>query len=102
MRINVNNGIMKTSPCKDKKQGQGQGLHHKDQDKDKDLTHKDKNKDLTPKDQYKDKDLKYVLKDKGKDCMGTLLRSGKILHEERNTKSLLELLHDLRFILKLL
>src|SRR6218665_139917 len=63
MRINRNNGIMETSPCKDKKQGQGQGLDHKDQDKDKDLTHKDQDmdKDLTPKNQ--DKDLKNVLKE---------------------------------------
>src|SRR6218665_1967585 len=76
MRINRNNGIMETSPCKDQKQGQGQGLDHKDQDNDKDLTHKDqdkdkdlipkdqdKDKDLTPKDQGKDKDLKNVLKE---------------------------------------
>src|SRR6218665_2368171 len=63
MRINRNNGIMETSPCKDYKQGQGQGLDHKDQDKDKDLTHKDQDKDknLTPKDQ--DKNLKNVLKE---------------------------------------
>src|SRR6218665_634717 len=56
---------MKTSPCKDQKQGQGQGLDHKDQDKGKDLTHKDqdKDKDLTPKDQDKDKALKNVLKE---------------------------------------
>src|SRR6218665_258182 len=79
MRINRNNGIMETSPCKDQRQGQGQGLDHKDQDKDKDLTprtrtrtrtswtrtpkDKDKDKDLTPKDQDKDKDLKKVLKE---------------------------------------
>ena len=30
------------------------------------------------------------------------LRSGKTLQEEHKTKSLLELLHDLRFVLKLL
>src|SRR6218665_569948 len=79
MRINRNNGIMETSPCKDQRQGQGQGLDHKDQDKDKDLTprtrtrtrtswtrtpkDKDKDKDLTPKDQDKDKDLKKALKE---------------------------------------
>src|SRR6218665_674822 len=68
MRINRNNGMMETSPCKDQKQGQGQGLDHKDQGKDKDLTHKDQDKDLTHKDQDKtpkdqDKDLKNVLKE---------------------------------------
>ena len=31
-----------------------------------------------------------------------LIRSGETLHEERKTKSLLELLHDMRFVLKLL
>ena len=50
MRINWNNGIMETSPCKDLRQGQG-------------LDHKDKDKDLTHKDKDKDKDLKYVLKE---------------------------------------
>src|SRR6218665_2216752 len=79
MRINRNNGIMETSPCKDQRQGQGQALDHKDQDKDKDLTPrtrtrtrtswtrtpKDKDKDnyLTPNNQDKDKDLKKVLKE---------------------------------------
>src|SRR6218665_469336 len=67
MRINRNNGIMETNPCKDYKQGQEQGLDHKDQDKDQDkdknLTHKGQDKDLTPKDQDQDKDLKNVLKE---------------------------------------
>jgi len=31
---------------------------------------------------------------------GALLRSGETLHEERNTKSLVERLHDLRLALK--
>ena len=31
-----------------------------------------------------------------------LLRSGETFHEERMTKSLLELLHAIRFVLKLL
>src|SRR6218665_75041 len=73
MRINRNNGIMETNPCKDQKQGQGQGLDHKDQDKDKDLTHQDKDKDLTPKDQDKDKDL--TPKDQDKDLRNVLKES---------------------------
>src|SRR6218665_355003 len=77
MRINRNNGIMETSPCKDQKQGQGQGLDHKDQDKDKYLTHKDqdKDKDLTPKDQDKDKDLTPKDQDKDKDLKNVLKES---------------------------
>ena len=52
MRINRNNRIMETSPCKDYRQGPGQGPGQG-----LDL------KDLTPKNQDKDKDLRNVLKE---------------------------------------
>src|SRR6218665_195135 len=112
MRINRNNGIMETSPCKDQRQGQGQGLDHKDQDKDKDLTprtrtrtrtswtrtpkDKDKDKDLTPKDQDKDKDLKKVPKESLRTRTRINIPARKALQNFRNMRIYLFYTHTLR------